>query len=153
KKSYYTEEYCKKTGRVYRTQTELGAEMIAELELPAGAEVVVLGDTAFEARCIHKACAARGYGWITPCNSERVLAGAKPRPKVRTLLDQASQEPFVAVKLHPDTDPYAPHRRWSRSALGRKQKGRTYWVRKEKHAVHSVGEVLVLLSTTKRPIK
>jgi hypothetical protein len=153
KKSYYTEQYCKQTGRVYHTQTELGAQMITELELPAGAEVVVLGDTAFEAKCIQKACASRGYGWITPCNSERVLAGAKPRPKVRTLLDQASDRPFVAVKLHPDTDPYASQRRWSKSGLERKQKGRTYWVRKEKHAIHSVGEVLVLLSTTKRPKK
>jgi hypothetical protein len=154
KKSYYTEEYCKQTRRAYRTQTELAAQMILELELPAGAKVVFLGDTAFDAACIHKACAQRGFHWITPCNSERVLAGPKPRPKVRTtLLDEASQKAFVAVKLHPDTDPYAPQRRWSKSALERKQKGRTYWVRKEKHTIHSVGEVLVLLSTTKRPKK
>src|SRR5262245_127379 len=153
KKSYYTEEYCRQTGRVYHTQTELAAQIIRELELPAAAEVVVLGDTAFEAACIQKACGQRGYGWITPCNSERVLAGAWPRPKVRTLLDQASSKSFVAVKLHPDTDPYALQRRWSKSALGRKQKGRTYWVRQEKHTIHSVGEVLVLLSTTKKPRK
>jgi hypothetical protein len=153
KKSYYTEEYCQQTGRVHRTQAALAAQLILELELPTGAEVVVLGDTAFEAHCVRKACSERGYGWITPCNPERVLAGPKPRPKVRTLLEQASQKAFVAVKLHPDTDPYAPQRRWSKSARGRQQKGRTYWVRKEKHTIHSVGEVLVLLSTTKRPRK
>lgn len=153
KKSYLTREYCQKTGRVYHTQAQLAAQMILELELPAGAKVVVLGDTAFEAACIQKACVRRGYGWVTPCNSERVLAGEKPRPKVRALLEQASQKAFVAVKLHPDSDPYAPQRRWSKSGLGRKQKGRTYWVRKEKHAVHSIGEVLVLLSTAKRPKK
>lgn len=155
KKAYYTEEYCKQTGRAYRTQTELAAQMILELkaELPAGASVVFLGDTAFDAASIQKACAQCGWHWITPCNSERVLAGPKPRPKVRTLLDEASQKAFVAVKLHPDTDPYAPQRRWSLSSGERKQKGRTYWVRKEKHTIHSVGEVLVVLSTTKKPKK
>jgi hypothetical protein len=153
KKSYYTEEYCKQTGRVYHTQTDLAAQMIRELELPTGASVVFLGDTAFEASCIQKACAERSFHWITPCNSERVLAGPKPRPKVRSLLEGAQRQPFVAVKVHPDTDPYAPQRRWSKSAGDRKQKGRTYWVRKEKHTIHSVGEVLVVLSTTKKPKK
>jgi hypothetical protein len=153
RKSYYTEEHCQRNGLVHRTQAELAAALIDELELPAGAKVVVLGDTAFEAKCVQRVCAARQFSWITPANPERVLAGAKPRPKVHSLLEQADSLPFHAVKVHPDSDPYAAQRRWSKSALGRINQGRTYWVCQRKLTVHSVGEVLVVLSTTKKPKK
>jgi Transposase DDE domain len=151
KKSYYTAEYAQQKGLRHRTQAELGADLIRELELPAGTSVVVLGDTAYEAACVHKACAERGFPWITPCNTERVLEGPKPRPKVRSLLTEVSAQRFVAVKVHPATDPYALQRRWSASRRGRQSKGRTYWVLKQRHEVHSVGVVSVFVSTTKRP--
>jgi hypothetical protein len=151
RRHYYTQEYCQKKGYVHRTQAELGGELIGALELPATAQVVVLGDTAYEAASVQRACAERGWRWITPSNSERVLAGGKPRPKVRSLLKEAAQQRFVAVKVHPDTDPYALQRRWSASARDRKIKGRTYWVWKKRVEVHSVGEVLVFVSTTKKP--
>ena len=48
-RSYYTEDYCKKRGFAYRTQIAWAAELIRTLPVPAGVEVVVLGDTAFEA--------------------------------------------------------------------------------------------------------
>lgn len=151
KKSYYTAEYAHAKGLRHRTQAELGADLIRELDLPAGTAVVVLGDTAYEAASVQKACAERGFTWITPCNSERVLEGPKPRAKVRSLLDQVSARRFVAVKVHPHTDPYAAPRRWSVSRQGRQSKGRTYWVLKQQHAVHSVGVVSVFVSTTKKP--
>jgi Transposase DDE domain len=151
RRHYYTHEYCKKKGYNHRTQAELGAEMIRALELPDTAKVVVLGDTAYEADSVQRACADRGWQWITPSNSERVLAGPKPRPKVRSLLQEASEQRFVAVKVHPDTDPYALQRRWSESAQDRKIKGRTYWVWKKRVEVHSVGEVHIFVSTTKNP--
>jgi hypothetical protein len=151
KKSYYTAAYAQQKGRPFRTQAELGADLIRELDLPAGAAVVVLGDTAYEAACVQKACAERGFTWITPCNTERVLSGDKPRPKVRSLLGPASAQRFVAIKVHPATDSYAAQRRWSASRRGRQCKGRTYWVLKQQHAVHSVGVVSVFVSTTKKP--
>jgi len=151
RRHYYTQEYCQQKGYVHRTQAELGAEMIRALELPDTARVVVLGDTAYEADSVQQACADRGWQWITPSNSERVLAGPKPRPKVRSLLAEASEQRFVAVKVHPDTDPYAVQRRWSESSQDRTIKGRTYWVWKKRVEVHSVGEVLVFVSTTKKP--
>jgi len=151
KKSYYTAEYALQKGRPFRTEAELGADLVRELELPDGSWVVVLGDTAFEAACVQKACVARGFTWIAPCNAERVLEGPKPRPKVRTLLDQVSASRFVAIKVHPDSDPYAKQRRWSASRRGRQFQGRTYWVQKQRHEVHSVGAVSVFVSTTKKP--
>jgi hypothetical protein len=153
RKSYYTAAYCQQQGLVYRTQTELGAELIRELPpLPAGAQVVVLGDTAFEAQCVQRVCRERQFSWITPCNAERVLEGPKPRPRVRSLIKQSATLRFVAVEVHPDRDPYASQRRWSRSARDRRNQGRTYWVCRQKLTVHSVGEVLVVLSTAQKPI-
>lgn len=151
RRSYYTHEYCRQQGLSHRTQAELGADLIRDLDLPPTARVVVLGDTAFEADSVQRACAARGYSWITPGNAERVLAGPKPRPKVRSLLEQVGTQRFVAVQVHPDTDPYAQQRRWSASARDRSKRGRTYWVCKQRLQVHSVGEVLVFVSTTKKP--
>ena len=55
------------------------------------------------------------------------------------------------MKVHPDTDPYAPQRRWSESARDRTNKGRTYYVWKKRVEVHSIGVVSVFVSTTKKP--
>jgi Transposase DDE domain len=151
RRHYYTHEYCQKKGYTHHTQAELAADLIRDLELPDTAKVVVLGDTAYEAKSVQQACTKRGWQWITPCNTERVLAGPKPRPKVRALLAEASQQRFVAVKVHPDTDPYARQRRWSASARDRRNQGRTYWVWRKRVEVHSVGEVYVYVSTTKKP--
>src|SRR5262249_6959834 len=78
---YYTEEYCRAHGKTYKKQTELAAQLIEELVVPPEASVVVLGDTAFEAKVIRQACGQRGWIWIVPINPERVLAGDSPRPK------------------------------------------------------------------------
>lgn len=151
RRSYYTHEYCQQNGLLHRTQAERGADLIRDLELPPAARVVVLGDTAYEADSVQRACAARGFSWITPGNPQRVLAGKKPRPKVRSLLEQVSRQRFVAVQVHPDSDPYAAQRRWSASAPDRSKRGRTYWVCRQRLQVHSVGEVLAFVSTTKKP--
>jgi hypothetical protein len=150
---YYTHEYADAKGVPHRTQAELGAALVAEAaaELPPSSAAVVLGDTAFEAAVVRAACAARGWGWITPCNPERVLEGPTPRPKVRSLL--AGPLTLSAVKVHPDSDPYAPQRRWSDSGRDRSTKGRTYWALKQRHTVRSVGAVAVVLSTAVRPKK
>jgi hypothetical protein len=150
---YYTHEYALAKGVPHRTQAELGAALIAEAarELPPAARVVVLGDTSFEAASVRGACRARGWGWVTPCNPERVLEGPRPRPKVRSLIPPPGAAKLSAVKVHPDTDPYAPQRRWSDAARDRSKKGRTYWVCKHKCHVRSVGAVAVVLSTAVRP--
>src|SRR5262249_18020688 len=58
---YYTKDYCARTGRTYRKQTELAAELIEQVRLPADARVVVLGDTAFDANVLLGACALRQF--------------------------------------------------------------------------------------------
>jgi len=151
RRSYYTKEYCQQKGRPYRTQTELAAEMIRELPLPEGADVVVLGDTAFDAEVIREACAERSYTWIVPMNPERVLAGAKPRPKVWSLVKGLTVKQFKPVRLYPGRGRYVAMRRVSPYRIGPKVKPRTFYVHQESRAVHSVGEVLLVFSTRISP--
>src|SRR5262249_54468140 len=89
---YYTEEYCKqrqaaaRRGRaapVFATQADIAAQMIRSVRVPWGSRVLVLGDTAYEAKQVRAACGQRGFDWITPANPERVLAGKRPRRRLK----------------------------------------------------------------------
>jgi hypothetical protein len=150
-RSYYTEAYCQSQNRSYRKQTELAAELIRCLVVPPTASVIVLGDTAFEAKAIRAACAQRQFSWIVPLNPERVLAGPKPRPKVASLANGFSAEQFEAVRLVPGQGAFAAQRRVARCRVGPKMKARTFYVHPERRAVHSVGEVLLVFSTKEKP--
>jgi hypothetical protein len=158
-KPYYTHEYCKKsskkkTPRVHRTTAEAAADLIRELPLPEGARVIVLGDTAYDAEVVRDACGDRGYSWIFPCNPERVLAGPKgKRPKVRSLLKDWSNWSRRTVRLAPGQGAYAVYRRLSPHRIGPKAKTRTYYVHQERQRVHSVGEIRLVFSTTKKNFK
>jgi Transposase DDE domain len=153
-RSYYTREYCEAKNRPYRTQTELAAEMIAELPLPEGAKVVVLGDTAFDAKCIRQACDKRKYTWVVPLNPERVLAGPRgKRPKVRSLINGLKADQLVEIRLHAGKGPHVEQRRVSPWRVGSKVKPRTYYVHQRRQTVHSVGEVQLVFSTRTKPTK
>jgi hypothetical protein len=148
---YYTQTYCAAQQQAYRKQTELAADLIGQLAVPEQAEVVVLGDTAFDADTIRTACAQRQWTWIVPVNPERVLAGAKPRPKVRSLVQELQAEQFAPVRLTPGQDAFVAQRRVARCRLGPKVKSRTFYVHRERRAVHSVGEVQLVFSTKVKP--
>lgn len=148
---YYTEAYCAAQKKPYGKQTELAAELIGQLAVPAQAEVVVLGDTAFDADTIRAACVKRHWTWIVPINPERVLAGVKPRPKVWSLVKDLRAKQFTPVRLTPGQGPFVAQRRVARCRLGPKVKTRTFYVHREKRAVHSVGAVQLVFSTKVKP--
>jgi Transposase DDE domain len=148
---YYTDAYCAAQKKAYRTQTELAAELIRTVHVPEGAEVVVLGDTAFDADTIRGACAERHWTWIVPLNPERVLEGAKPRRKVRSLVQELEAEQFTPVRLNPGQEPFVAQRRVARCRLGPKVKTRTFYVHRERRQVHSLGDVQLVFSTKVKP--
>lgn len=150
-KSFYTKDYCRKKGWTFRKQTELAADLIRELPLPDGAQVVVLGDTAFDAATIRQACQQREFSWITPVNPERVLTGPKPRPKVSSLVSGFASSQFQTIRLYPGRGDLAVYRRVSPYRIGPKVKPRTYYVHQERREVHSVGMVQLAFSTRKSP--
>jgi hypothetical protein len=149
---YRTREYCKQKGFTHRTTAEAAADLIRDLPLPEGAEVIVLGDTAYDAEVVREACAERGYKWIFPCNPERVLAGSKPRPKVRSILKDWSSCSLQTIRFSPGQGKYVNYRRLSRHRIGPKAKPRTFYVHEERREVHSVGEARLVFSTTQQKL-
>lgn len=144
---YYTREYCRKKGLTHHTTAEAAAELIRSLPLPEDAKVLILGDTAYDSAVVRKACEARQYHWIFPCNPERVLAGPKPRPKVRSRVQDWSSLRLQTIRLQPGQGPYVAYRRLSAHRQGPQAKPRTFYVHQERRAVHSVGDVCLVFST------
>jgi Transposase DDE domain len=151
-RSYYTQTYCAAKKKLYRKQTELAAELIRDLAVPQQAQVILLGDTAFDADTIRTACAERHWHWIVPLNPERVLAGPKgQRPKVWSLAKGLQAKQFTPVRLTPGHGSFVAQRRVARCRLGPKVKTRTFYVHEERRAVHSLGDVQLVFSTKVKP--
>lgn len=151
---HYTKEYCKKKGLAHRTTAESAADLIRSLPLDDEAEVVVLGDTAYDAKVLRAACDDRQYTWIVPANPQRVYEGLRgDRPQLRSRLKDWSSQSLSTIRLRASTGPYAVYRRLSRWRVGPKMKTRTYYVHQEKPEVRSVGRVQLVFSTTKADLQ
>jgi hypothetical protein len=148
-RSYYTEGYCAQRGWAYRKQTDLAAELIEQLRVPDQAQVVVLGDAAFDAAPVLAACQKRHFGWIVTMNHDRVLAQAKPRPRVSSLATRWTAQDYTPVRLTPGQGPYVAQRRAAACRVGLTRKARHFWVHAETLDVQNVGTCVVLFSTMK----
>jgi len=151
---HYTKEYCAEKGLEHRTTAEAAADLIRSLPLPEDADVVVLGDTAYDANVVQQACEDRKYIWIAPANSERVYQGPTgQRPKVRSRLKDWTSLSPKTIRLRASTGKYANYRRLSKWRVGPKQKPRVYYAYQEKCEVRSVGRVQLVFSTMKPDLK
>ena len=78
--------------------------MIRTLPLPDDAEVIVIGDTAYDAQVVRAACQEKGYTWIFPANPERVYEGPTgQRPQITFSfkgLDKSVAEDHQASSVH-----------------------------------------------------
>jgi hypothetical protein len=147
---HYTLEYCAEKKITHRTTAEAAADMIRTLPLPPRADVLVMGDTAYESRVVRDACDARGYDWIFPANPERVYQGPTgQRPQLRSRLKDWTSLSLKTIRLRASTGKYAKHRRLSRWRVGPKQKPRVYYAYQEKREVRNVGYVQLVFSTMK----
>lgn len=149
--SYFTEDYCRAHGIPYRTQADIGSELIRTLPLRQGTRVTVLGDTAFEAKSIRTACEELGYRWITPLNPERVLETEKPRPRVSSLIHRLRPSDLIPIRLKPSNQRHAAQRRPALCRLGSCKQCRTFYVHTERQNVRNIGTVLLVFSTTEKP--
>lgn len=151
---HYTEEYCKEHGLEHATTAQSAAQMIRTLPLPANAEVIVIGDTAYDAKVVREACEEKGYTWIFPANPERVYEGPKgERPKLRSRLKDWTSLSLKTIRLQASTGKYASYRRLSKWRVGPKMKPRVYYAYQEKLEVRSVGRVQLVFSTMKSDLK
>jgi hypothetical protein len=151
---FKTAEYCKEHGLDRLTTAEAAAQMIRSLPLPDDANVIVLGDTAYEADVVRRACEERGYTWIFPANSSRVFAGPKgKRPTLRSRLQAWSKLSLKKIRLQVSKGNYVDYRRVSKYRLGPKLKARVYYAYEETRDVQGVGLTRVVYSTTKANLK
>jgi hypothetical protein len=148
---FYTKQHCEQFGRQHLSQASLAARLIDTIPLGEQTPVVVVGDTAFEAKQVRQACGRRGWHWVVPLNPERRLAGEKPRPQVRSLYGQLNATDFRRVSFRLDQGDLAALARVSPKRSQSKKHARTYWVHQRTAAVHNVGTVALLFSTQNEP--
>jgi hypothetical protein len=151
---YYTKPYAKRHKIKHRTQARLAAQLIRDAQVPRGVELIVLGDTAFDAKTVRAACDERGYFWIVPVNANRVFSGKKgKRPRVSSRIKQLSASRFQTIRLSIGSGPCAAQRRASCYRAAHRRDGtkstKTYHVHSERSEVHSVGMVMLVFSSSK----
>jgi len=150
---FYTKEHCALFGRKHYTQADLAAQLIDGLPLAVRAPVVVVGDTAFEAKQVRQACSRRGWQWVVPLNPERRLAGKQgQRPTVRSLYGQLNAQDFRQVSFRLDQGELAALARVSPKRSQSSKHQRTYWVHHRTATIHHVGTVALLFSTKNNPL-
>jgi|APFre7841882724_1041349.scaffolds.fasta_scaffold54096_1 hypothetical protein len=150
---FYTKEYCATFGRAHQTQADLAAQLIDTMVLAADTPVVVVGDTAFEAKQVRQACKRRDWHWVVPLNPERRLAGKQgERRKVRSLYEELHAQDFRRVSFRLDQGDHAAMARVSPKRSQSRKHQRTYWVHHRTATIHNIGEVAVLFSTKKDPM-
>ena len=117
---HYTKEYCNQKEITHRTTAESAAELIRSLPLLEEAEVIVLGDTAYDAKVVRDACQERNYPWIFPINLERVYDGPKgARPQVRSRLKDWTSLSLKTIRLRASKVAWGAGVRQTGSPLGR----------------------------------
>lgn len=151
---HYTPEYSEQRKVPARTTAECTAEMIRTLPVPKDAEVIVLGDSAYDSKAVQKAAEEMGYIWIVPANPERVYEGTKGnRPKLRSRLKDWESLSLKRIRLQASTGKYASYRRLSKYRVGPKMKHCDFYTHKEKAEVRNVGSVLLVFSTKKQNLE
>jgi hypothetical protein len=147
---HLTREYCQQNGHKHLTTAEAAAQMVRTLPLADDAEVIVLGDTAYESSVVEQACQEQGYTWVFPANPERVYEGPTgKRPKLRSRLKDWTSLSLKTIRLRASVGEYAEYRRLSQWRVGPKTKSRVYYAYQEKRAVRNVGDVQLVFSTMK----
>ena len=158
RRSYYTQAYCAKRRRRYRTQVQLAAAMLQELQVPADVEITVLFDSAFDANAIHRVCRRRGFREVFPLDPNRnlsagtdgqasVLAGHKVVHWTRTW----QRGEFGLLELQYQNEDYVFSRRRHRDNLRLRKTQRRYAVAARCATVSQLGNCLIVASYKENP--
>jgi hypothetical protein len=153
RKSYYTQEYCRKYRRRYRTQPQLVAAMIRELTVPPDVDVIVLFDSAFDAAAVHQACQKRGFHAVFPLDPNRVLARNVAQQAAGICGERVvewtrhwSRKEFAILELQVHNEAHVFVRRRHVDNLRVKKTQRRYAVAARRAAVSKLGECLIVAS-------
>jgi hypothetical protein len=157
-KSYYTEEYCRKHRRRFRTTIELAAAMLRELRVPDEVDVVVVFDSAFDAGAIHQVCRRRHFHAVFPLDPNRVLARTPDQDAAMISGDhvvawtrQWSRKEFALLELAVDNEDHVFARRRHADNLRVKKTKRRYAVAARQATVSKLGDCLIVASYKENP--
>lgn len=153
RKSYYTQDYCRKHRRRYCTQPQLAAAMIRELVVPEDVEVIVLFDSGFDASVVHRACRKRRFHAVFPLDPNRVLAANAAQDaagiwgaRVVEWTRHWSRKEFAILELQVGNEEHVFVRRRHVDNLRVKKTQRRYAVAARRAAVSKLGECLIVAS-------
>ena len=158
RKSYYTEAYCRKHRRRFRTTVQLAADMLKELRVPDDVDVVVVFDSAFDAEVIHRGCRRRGFCAVFPLDPNRVLARSPEQDaawisgdKVVAWTRKWSRKEFALLELAMDSEDHVFARRRHADNLRVKKTKRRYAAAARRATVSKLGECLIVASYKENP--
>jgi hypothetical protein len=158
RKSYYTEDYCRKHKRHFRTTVQLAAAMLRELRVPGDVDVIVTFDSAFDAGAIHKACRKRHFHAVFPLDPNRVLARTPDQDvafisgdKVTAWTRHWSRKEFALLELAVDNEDHVFARRRHADNLRVKKTKRRYAVAARQATVSKLGDCLIVASYKENP--
>ena len=158
RKSYYTEDYCRKHGGVFGRRCELAAAMLRELRVPDDVDVVVVFDSAFDAGAIH-ACAGNAV-FMRFFPSIRI--GCWPARRTRTRRGcrgkkwwpgrgSWSRQQFALLELAVDNEDHVFARRRHADNLRVRKTKRRYAVAARQATVSKLGDCLIVASYKENP--
>lgn len=150
-KSYYTRAYAEQIGQPFRTQAMIAADLIRQAPIPPQTNVLVLGDTAYEAKTIRRACDERDWKWIVPVNPERVLNEAKPRRKLTALVEDIPRKAWSLIRFTANQGAWAAQQRVAACRRGSVKHTRIFYAHREQRQVLNVGQVALVFSMKKKP--
>jgi hypothetical protein len=158
RKSYYTEAYCRKHRRKFRTTVQLAADMLKELRVPDDVDVVVVFDSAFDAEVVHRVCRRRGYCAVFPLDPNRVLARTGTQDaacvsgeKVVAWTRSWSRKEFALIELAMDSEDHVFARRRHADNLRVQKTKRRYAAAARRAAVSKLGDCLIVASYKENP--
>ena len=153
RKSYYTQDYCRKKRRKYRSLNDLAAAMIRDVPVPEDVEVTVVYDSAFDAKQVHAASRRRGFRAVFPLDPNRNLsarteveAEGVPGQKVVPWTRTWTRNEFALLELQVTNEDPVFFRRRHRDNLRLRKTQRRYAAAARRATVSKLGDCLVVAS-------
>lgn len=148
RKTYYTREYCKQTGRKFVTIVQLAVKMIEEAPIPKKVKnIMVLADEYFEGKAVHNICNHFGYKYIMPVDSDRCLSDRNGKSISITLHERGrhlSRGLFQKIEFVYGNEDTASYRRLS--AKTNRERKRVYRAYTEVRSATGLGDVSITYS-------
>jgi hypothetical protein len=158
RRSYYTQEYCRKRGKKYCTLNELAALMLRQVNVPEDVDVTVTFDSAFDADSIHGVCRRRGFREVFPIDPNRNLASVEDKDakaiageRVVAWTRTWDHEEFDLLELQVENEDHVFFRRRHVDNLRVKKTKRRYATAARRAAVSKLGACLIVTSYKENP--